>query len=227
MSVYNHSQYLNVSIPSILNQTEKDFEFIIIDDGSKDSSWDRICCYSDPRIVSIRDTINRGFTYRLNQFLDISKGDFIARLDADDISYPTRIEKQIQKFTTGIGFVGCWARSVDKNGVPKIGFVEKKCRCSDEDLKSLYPKTICMADPTIIYSREATNKIGYYDKGSLTGESYNYTRRVQRYFPGRVVQEVLYIRRIKTSTQLRQRDMDVIKLANERAEKFPIIPRKN
>ena len=88
MSVYNGDKYLSDSIESILNQTYENFEFIIINDGSEDSSIDIINKYMnyDKRIVLINRK-NRGLAYSLNEGIAKSKGEYIARMDADDWSY--------------------------------------------------------------------------------------------------------------------------------------------
>ena len=97
MSVYNAEKYLDEAIESILNQTYKDFEFIIINDGSKDDSLKTIRKYEqqDNRIIVISRE-NRGLIFSLNEGIEISSGKYIARMDADDISLPTRFEKQLQ-----------------------------------------------------------------------------------------------------------------------------------
>jgi len=91
MSVYNGSRYLPAAIESILGQTFSDFEFIIIDDGSTDDSASIIKGYDDPRIVLISNTTNIGLTKSLNKGLRLARGRYIARQDADDISYPHRL----------------------------------------------------------------------------------------------------------------------------------------
>ncbi len=131
MSVYNGIQFLGRAIESILAQTEEDFEFIIIDDGSTEPVYDKIKSYPDDRIRAYRKGKNRGLTVRLNTCLQLAKGDFIVRMDGDDISLPQRIEKQVAKFEEGVGFVGCWASSIDAMGKPIQHFVDLSCRCSD------------------------------------------------------------------------------------------------
>ena len=97
MSVYNGEKYLAEAIKSILNQTYKNFEFIIVNDGSKDNSVEIIKNYmkKDNRIVLI-DRENKGLPYSLNEGISIAKGQYIARMDADDISLSNRFEKQIK-----------------------------------------------------------------------------------------------------------------------------------
>ncbi|CAA6819082.1 MAG: Glycosyl transferase family 2 [uncultured Sulfurovum sp.] len=96
MSVYNAEVYLDEAIESILNQTYKSFEFIIINDGSTDKSLDIIEKYADKdnRIVLINRE-NRGLPYSLNEGILLAKGKYIARMDADDISLPSRLEEQV------------------------------------------------------------------------------------------------------------------------------------
>ncbi len=93
MSVYNGEKYLREAIDSILNQTFKDFESIIINDGSTDSSREIILSYNDPRIRLIDNEKNTGLTHSLNKGLQLAKGEYIARQDADDISLPERLER--------------------------------------------------------------------------------------------------------------------------------------
>ena len=93
MSVFNGGDYLRKSIESILNQSYLNFEFIIIDDGSTDTSLEIIKSYKDNRIVLINRK-NKGFITSLNEGIEKSKGKYIARMDADDISFPSRLEKQ-------------------------------------------------------------------------------------------------------------------------------------
>lgn len=95
MSVYNSEEYIREAIESILNQTFKNFEFIIIDDASTDFSYEIIKSYKDNRIIAIHNSDNIGLTKNLNKGLKIARGKYIARMDADDISLPWRLEKQV------------------------------------------------------------------------------------------------------------------------------------
>ena len=95
MPVYNGEKYLREAMDSILAQTYTDFEFIIIDDGSKDTSAEIVRSYNDPRIRFVQNEHNMGVAATLNRGLDLAHGEYIARMDADDISLPQRFEKQI------------------------------------------------------------------------------------------------------------------------------------
>jgi glycosyltransferase involved in cell wall biosynthesis len=116
MPVYNAEKFLKRSIDSILGQTEEDFELIIINDGSTDSSEEIILSYNDPRVVYVRQE-NQGVAAARNKGLSIAKGEFIAWQDADDISLPIRLEIMKNSFTSEtIGFVHCDMLLVDENG---------------------------------------------------------------------------------------------------------------
>ena len=97
MSVYNGERYLSESVESILDQTYSDFEFIIVDDASEDGTWQMLTTYvgRDSRIVLIRNKENIGLTRSLNKGLALARGKYIARQDADDVSVPERLAKQV------------------------------------------------------------------------------------------------------------------------------------
>lgn len=110
MSVYNGGRYLREAMESILTQTFTDFEFVIIDDGSTDDSRDIIHSYPDNRIRLISHESNQGLVAALNNGLKNSRGRYIARMDADDISLPERLQKQVDFMETHpeIGASGTW-----------------------------------------------------------------------------------------------------------------------
>lgn len=96
MPVYNGEKYLNEAIDSILNQTFTDFEFLIINDGSIDNSEEIILSYKDPRIVYIKNEQNIKLISTLNKGLELSKGKYIVRIDADDIAIDNRLQEQVK-----------------------------------------------------------------------------------------------------------------------------------
>ena len=118
MSVYNGEKYLREAIESILNQTFTDFEFLIVNDGSTDSSLEIILSYPDERIRVIRNDRNIGLTKSLNKALQQAKGEYIARQDADDISLQNRFEEQLiylEKHPE-VALLGTSAYKIDERG---------------------------------------------------------------------------------------------------------------
>lgn len=95
MPVYNAETYLQEAVESILRQTFADFEFLIIDDASTDTSREMVRSYSDPRIRLLENERNMRVAATLNRGLDEATGEYIARMDADDVSLPRRLEKQV------------------------------------------------------------------------------------------------------------------------------------
>lgn len=232
MPVYNGIQFLQSAIDSILNQTYSDFEFIIIDDGSIEPVFDLIKSCCDTRIKALRNEENIGLTKSLNICLSKMRSDtdYIARMDGDDLSYPNRFEEQLKLFdvSKSIGLVGCWARSINHIGESIHDFAEKCCQCSDEDLKEKYRRTICMVDPTSIYSAAAARHIGYFDEACTLGQTYNYNLRILKVFDGRVVQKGLYKRRTwygQVGKRIRRETPGVSwsAIARKRANEFSII----
>ncbi len=117
MSVYNGEKYLRESIDSILNQTFTDFEFLITDDGSTDSSRDIIESYNDSRIVLYNNEENMGLTKSLNIGIHRARGEYIARQDADDVSHPDRLKMQYEYMETNNCDVTCCRyQYIDKRG---------------------------------------------------------------------------------------------------------------
>ena len=96
LPVYNAEKFLRDAIVSILNQSYVHFELIIMDDGSTDKSIDIVNSFNDKRIVVYRDGVNKGLPARLNEISTLAKGRYLARMDADDIMHPERIEKQLK-----------------------------------------------------------------------------------------------------------------------------------
>ncbi|AHM60589.1 glycosyl transferase domain-containing protein [Flammeovirgaceae bacterium 311] len=117
MPVYNAEKFLAEAIDSILAQTFTDFEFLIIDDGSTDNSLNIIRAYADKRIRLIRNEKNLGISATLNKGIRLAASDLIARMDADDIAYPDRLEKQYQftqEHPDGALYT-CWVRQVTED----------------------------------------------------------------------------------------------------------------
>lgn len=123
MSIYNqwNSEYLDQAVMSILNQTFRDFEFIIYDDGSDHAVCSQLEKYEqlDSRITLIRSSENCGLAYSLNTCINVARGKYLARMDDDDISDSERLAVQYEYMENHpeIAYVGCNARLIDSGGV--------------------------------------------------------------------------------------------------------------
>lgn len=172
MSVYNGELYLGEAIESILNQTYKNFEFIIINDGSTDNSLEIIEQYkkTDPRIVLISRE-NKGLIASLNEGIAVAKGEYIARMDADDISLPDRFAEQVKVMDSDKELVVCgsWINVIGgkyKNKTTK--YYEK-----DKDIKAQLLLLSCFAHPSVMIRSEIIAKHGIqYVESAKHAEDY-------------------------------------------------------
>src|ERR1700730_4784225 len=96
MPFYNCERTLVMAVQSILDQTYEGFERLLCDDGSTDRSLELARSFNDPRIIVWSDSQRKRLAERLNECIDRARGIYFARMDADDISYPERIDKQVK-----------------------------------------------------------------------------------------------------------------------------------
>ncbi|WP_322971464.1 glycosyltransferase family A protein [Faecalibacter sp. LW9] len=164
MTVYNAANYLSLAIESILNQTYKNFEFLIIDDCSKDDSLQIITKYSsvDPRIVVIKNNINQGVSKSCNYAIkEVAKGDIIIRMDSDDIAKTKRIEVLVDYLDRypEIVALGSNADFIDMEG--EYIFTSKLPLKHDDIIRSL-EKRATFINPTTAFRKNAFLKVGGY-----------------------------------------------------------------
>lgn len=116
MPVYNAGIHLRAAVASIVQQTFTDWELLLMDDGSSDAVLDSLADLADPRIRMLRDGANRGIAVRLNQAVDLARGRYFARMDADDVSFPDRFSKQVDLLQAdgALDLVGTRALIIDE-----------------------------------------------------------------------------------------------------------------
>lgn len=122
LPVYNSSHTIDQAVRSMLIQTYSDFELLIVDDGSTDDTPERLAAYQDPRMRVVRIG-NRGVGGALKHGVQIARGELIARMDADDISAPNRLERQVAALDANpeIGVVHALVHFMDRDGKPLSG----------------------------------------------------------------------------------------------------------
>lgn len=162
MSVYNAQEYLDASINSILNQTYKNFEFIIVNDGSTDSSLNIIKSFRDERI-RVLDQANTGLAKALNNGISIANGKYIARMDADDISLPDRISMQVAFLEENLDYVivGSNANFIDLKG--EYLYTSKLSETNDE-IASVLPYCPFFHSSTMFLKDAFAKCNGYNEK---------------------------------------------------------------
>ena len=172
--VYNREKYLPECIESILNQTFKDFEFILIDDHSTDGTSKIIKEYEfkDNRIKLLSNKLNVGATQSFNNGLKISVGKYIARMDSDDISLPDRFQKQIDLLENWneLEVIGTGAILINSNGVE---ICRKKFPSDYKKIKKILMTGVPVFDPSVIIRSETLKQIGGFDNRLAPADDYH------------------------------------------------------
>lgn len=180
MGVYNTPiEYITTAIESILNQTYQDFEFIICNDFCTDNTFEFIKekYKENSKIVWLENDKNRGLAYTLNHCLKYAKGEYIARMDSDDISLPERFEKQIQILENNkdIGVINCNINVFDEKGIygERIynEFISKKDFILNNPI----------VHPSVMVRKKSYDKVGNYRDIDITyrNEDYDLFMRMQ------------------------------------------------
>ena len=185
MPVYNtKEEYLREAIESILNQTFTDFEFIIINDGSTNNAEEVIKSYKDSRIKYYAQE-NHGLIYTLNYGLSLCKGEYIARMDSDDISLPFRFEKQIEVLdkNSNIGIVGGLIKFFQD--MDKIVYYAEKPQYIDMILCNQ------LGHPVVMMRKSMLDKFNLKYENFLYAEDYELWSRAIKYTEIYNLQEIL------------------------------------
>lgn len=198
MSLYNSGKYLREAIDSVLCQTLSDFEFIIIDDGSKDKGADVVRSYDDKRIRLIVQE-NAGLATALNRAIKLATSTFIARMDPDDICFPERLLRQYE-YLQGhpeIMVVGSSAICIDEKG-EELPMVSMKKHFEVGALS--VPESPCI-HPSVMFCRSAFEKAGgYSDKMRYGGEDAVLFNRILAFGEIANIPEALLYYRLSSSS---------------------------
>ena len=211
MSVYNGEKYLNEAIESILNQTYKNIEFIIIDDGSTDGSSDIIRNYLiDHRIKFLKNVTNKGLIYSLNRGIEESNGKYIVRMDCDDVSHLDRIEKQVNYMEKNSDIV---MSGSDVNFIFEgIPFFKKKVS-SQYDYEKIKVSTMfdsTFSHPTVIIKKEyLIKKKLSYEEEYKNAEDYGLWTNIVPYANVSNLKEILLNYRIVKTSVTRKSNKDM------------------
>lgn len=166
MGVYNGSKKIQTAIESLLNQTFTDFELIICDDGSTDNSVEIVkkIADRDSRVKLLENGKNLSLAPTLNKCLNEARGEYIARMDDDDISHPQRFEKQVNFLDSHekYAIVGTSRNMYDENGIWGEGIREGERTKLDIYLGRSF------VHPSVMMRREAVLDVGGYDTGTET-----------------------------------------------------------
>lgn len=170
MPAYNSEKYIAQSIQSILNQTFKDFELCIINDGSTDGTSAVIDSFDDPRIIKTHRAQNCGLVATRNALIDQARGKYIAYLDNDDVAFPDRLQKQFIFLEAGVADVcsGAYQTFNEETGERK----NSKEPYSDADIKALITVYCPLCNPAVMGRAEIFKRFKYHP-GNDHAEDYS------------------------------------------------------
>lgn len=199
MPVYNADLFVREAIESILSQTWSDFEFLIINDGSTDSSRKIISSFNDPRIRLIDNPSNMGLTKSLNKGLKLAKGEYIARQDADDISYPKRLERQVQFLDTNsdVALLGTQALAINEKGRPhQTNFLRIPVGMPAIRWYLMFQNAFVHS--SVMFRRSIVwEKLGGYDESFERAQDYELWSRIARSFKVENLPDILLYHRFE------------------------------
>ena len=215
MSVYNGEDYLAEAIESVLNQTFKDFELIVINDCSTDSTGEILNRFAelDKRVKVHTNEVNLRLPSSLNKAISYAQGKYIARMDADDICLPERLEKQynFMENNPSVALSSCRFMTL-KNGVISSGGCGGKS--DNESIKALLLVTNPILHPGIIAKADAIRSLGYDKNFTCTEDMELWTRFVMAGYDIEIMPEYLMIYRLHdkqiTETTLEKQHKEVI-----------------
>ena len=187
---YNDRLTLELAIKSVFAQTYKNWELILVDDGSTDGSLNIARKITDKRVRIISDGKNKGLIFRLNQIASLAKGKYLARMDADDLMQPTRIERQVEYLENNpeVDLVDTGTYSVYRNETPK----------GKRGLNDITTDAKEVIKHALLLHASVTGKTSWfvrnpYDEEYVRGEDYELWCRTFKYSKFRRIKEPLYI----------------------------------
>jgi len=180
LPIYNVAPYLDQAIESVLSQTFKDFEFLIIDDGSTDDSVAIVEKYTDSRIKLVKHTVNKGLIATLNEGLALAKGEYIARIDGDDLwSSPDKLQMQFSYLHahSDCVLIGTAATAIDADGHFLYNMLVP---ITDEDIQLKMLATNCFFHPSVVFNKKVALELGGFLTSDLYVEDYSLWLRMGR-----------------------------------------------
>lgn len=197
MSVYNHGTFVEDAIRSVLDQKFQDYEFLIVDDASTDGAmsvaqkWAR----ADARIQVLRNETRLGLTKSLNRAIGYAAAPWIARQDADDVSYPARFQSQMDRLEkkTEVGILGTWYEGIDKEG---NRLYRTALPVTDQGIKRWLKTINCLCHGSVIFSKDLFMRVGKYPEQYPFAQDYALWLRFSKVTKIENIPETLYQRRM-------------------------------
>lgn len=208
MPVYNASRYLKNSVRSILNQTFREFEFLIINDGSTDDSGEIVSSFSDSRIV-YKEIPRSGLSVALNYGLKIASGDWIARIDADDLNTPERLKIQNEFILKNPEYSVVSGFSVYFRDPAEVLFLLNVPE-SDSDIKKFLNLHNPVNHSAVMFNKKIICENGGYDERYRCFEDFELWHRLKDRLKFRILPEYLVYTRLHSRSHSYKADREMI-----------------
>jgi len=196
LAVHDDARFVRIAVESILRQTLRDLELIVVDDASGDGTSDVLASFDDPRLVVERNDERRGLAVSLNRGLDRASGRFVARLDSDDVAMRDRLELQLARIERDprVGIVGSAVLDLDEGGRPG------KVHVMPAGRRAVRWQTLFSSPffhPTVLVDRELLEGNGLrYDSSFAESEDYDLWARLLEHTDGDNLAEPLVLKRV-------------------------------
>ena len=203
MSVYNGMPFLAATLASILGQTYTHFELIVIDDGSRDDTWEVLgrAAAQDARMRLLRNEHNQGVSSAMNRLFQLARGELIVRHDADDLSHPNRFAIQVAFLEQNplIGVLGTRVQTIDIDGQLLQRLLFKDVFGNDEIQAELLRKN-CLCQGSVMFRRHLLETVGGYEEDNVGSEDYDLWLRMAEVSQIVILKETLYQYRLHSAS---------------------------
>jgi glycosyltransferase involved in cell wall biosynthesis len=203
LATHDDARFLREAIDSVLAQTLTDLELIVVDDASTDETGSVLADVVDPRLRVLRNTRRAGLAASLNRGLEVAAGTYVARLDADDVAVPERLERQVERLGGRTAVVGTAVVDVDEHGARGTTHVMPE---SAVELRWHACFSSPFFHPTVLVDRRTLETHGLrYDPGFLESEDYDLWTRLFEHADGANLSDPLVLKRVHAGQASQQR----------------------
>ncbi|OGO27527.1 MAG: hypothetical protein A2Z16_17490 [Chloroflexi bacterium RBG_16_54_18] len=191
MSAYNAESFIKQAIESVLKQEFNDFELILVDDGSTDDTASIYGTFQDQRLIIVKNEENCGQTFSLNRGINLAKGIYIARVDADDIAAPDMLQKMFEflERSPQTAILGTSKKLIDPTGSVIREF---RPPVDNQEIQKTLLTWNCLPHGGIIYRTDCLNFVGCYDESIKLAQDYDLALRLSEPWDAANLSELLY-----------------------------------
>ena len=210
---YNHQAYITEALTSVLEQTLDDLELIVIDDASRDSTWDIIQTIRDPRLRAIRHTTNQGAHATLNEGLNLARGNYLAILNSDDAFHPERLTRMVTALGSDARLAFSGVDFIDSDGRPApdheraLDYASACARCAGQPPAGwLLTSNLAITTSNFVFPRALFERIGGFSDLRYTHD-WEWALRASADTPPLWLPEALVRYRVHPSNTLAEDDV--------------------